>query len=115
MMPAVASQPYALPAPPPPRRESAELSVVRLNMPLRWVAGIVMTVVGGVLSIGGVLWRTEAHIADQAVHVPADVSREGGPMSKRTLRQVLRAMTIQCDPAAAAGFKCRVQLPVEAD
>lgn len=112
-MPPMGSQAYVIT--PPPRSPTGEVSVVRLNMPIRWVAGIVFAVAGGVLSIGGVLWRTEAHISEHAAHLGPEVAAAGGVVTKRDLRMVLRAMKIQCVAGPGGGMACTVEIPREAD
>lgn len=91
------------------------LDIVKLTMPIRWVVGVVMAVAAGVLSVGAVFWRTEAHIGNESVHVSSQIAQEGGPVSARRLRRVLRTMTIRCEGTAGTGLVCRVELPEEAD
>jgi hypothetical protein len=88
----------------------------KLRLPISWVATIIVAIVGGVLSFALIYYRAEAHANDPTVHLGHESEEAGRVVTKKTLRRVLRSMTIKCEKTPnGEGLACGVTLPEEAD
>lgn len=96
-------------------RDGVDVSVERLRMPIGWVAALVAVVASGALSLSLIYYRAEAHAADSARHLAPEVAQEGGVVTKKSLRKVLRKMQITCTPSAGGSLACSVAVPEEAE
>jgi hypothetical protein len=107
-----------------------DVQVPRLSMPIGWVVTLVVFIAGGAISVASVWFRGEAradqteaalktHAEDQVKHLSPEVTKDGGVVTKKTLRVVLRRMTINCKNAkledGSTGLACSVKIPEEAE
>ncbi len=107
-----------------------DVQVPRLSMPITWVVTLLVFVVGGSVSIMNVWMRTEAraddaqvslhsHSDDSIRHLSPQIAHEGGVVTKKTLRTVLRKMSISCRSTrlddGTSGMTCAVTVPEEAE
>jgi len=97
-------------------RTDVHVDFEKLRLPISWVATIIVAIIGGVLSFALIYYRAEAHATDPTVHLGHESEEAGRVVTKKTLRRVLRSMTITCDKVPGSeGLACKVTLPEEAD
>lgn len=99
-------------------------------MPIGWVVTVLIFALGGTLSVLTVWFGSEArsdknetalkvHIDDENKHLSPSVTREGGVVTKKTLRIILSEMQITCKKSkfddGSEGMACGVKLPKEAE
>lgn len=95
--------------------DTKPVSVQRLSMPIEWVVTLVGVVAAGALSLSLIYARAEAHAADKTRHLEPEVAAEGGVVTRKSLRKVLRKMTITCRPGPAGELTCTTAVPEEAE
>ena len=105
--------PHAATAPTSDRTELTAETRVRFTA--REVIAGVVAIITVTVALAGSYWTMVTHSTSAAVHLSPSVQYEGGVVTKRQLRKVLRTMTIRCESGGSTGFTCHVEVPEEAE
>ncbi len=103
-----------------PARETASVGAAKIQVPISWVITLLVAAVGGAFSAAAAYLHAEArmdalqtqianHSGAAALHYPPQDAAEGGLVSKRAMRRILRTMVVTCNKAGA----CLQTLPSE--
>lgn len=97
-----------------PRRMPIEDTEITPTTRVRWPLIGILAGAAGIAAVAIVAGERYSQHERATTAVQAAIE-DGGIVSKKTLRTVLREIRLVCDQTAAGGIGCRIEIPKEAD